>query len=32
MKNQLIPEGDMNGDGMVNISDVVKLVNMILGL
>ena len=25
-------EGDMNGDGMVNISDVVKLVNMILGL
>ena len=25
-------EGDINGDGMVNISDVVKLVNMILGL
>lgn len=25
-------EGDMNGDGQVNISDVVKLVNMILGL
>ena len=24
-------EGDMNGDGVVNISDVVKLVNMILG-
>ena len=24
-------EGDMNGDGQVNISDVVKLVNMILG-
>ena len=24
-------EGDMNGDGMVNIIDVVKLVNMILG-
>jgi hypothetical protein len=24
-------EGDMNGDGQVNIGDVVKLVNMILG-